>query len=333
MTTLTEPDRHLPTVKLPALRAPQRAGAQLTPKAAISASLKWVEGVLAIGIGLALILLGYTLFAPLPVSQVAPDAASIARPIPSTSNRTNAGEIDPFRTVANLVEEAAPVLDQGPDLAETSLDLVLRGAWPSEEGQSSAIIQLPDGKQARFGVGEEVWRGVTLDEVYAEQVVLLSGGVRESLRMINRAERTTNRGRSDSKRRPSSGGGSDRGNNQVTASASGSVPTATSATPVAGGSAGFELGEHLKVVPQPGANGVRLALRPGDDPSVFNANGLKDGDILVAVDNRRIGSNLVSEFGRLRALANRSSVAVTVERGGVTVPLEIALRKQSEDDD
>lgn len=254
-----------------------------------------VEILLAAAIGLVAVLTAIALFTPLPT----PDRLPAAEP-QNIAASAAPGHIDnPFRAVQNVGD--APAVERGPDLAETSLNLVLHGAWVDEDG-GSAIIKTPDGRQGRFAVGDEIWNGVRLDHVYRDQVVIISGGVRESLRLVNRDQIIT---------APAAP--------RQTASAS----TATS------------LGDAVRIVPRAAADGVKLTLEPGSDRRRFETMGLRAGDILVAVDNRRIGPEIASEIERLGGLTQRSAIAIVVERDGVPVPLEIdlAAEKGTQPDD
>ena len=239
-------------------------------------------------------MIAYALFAPLPAAPKLPAAPAHAK-----SAAIAPGTIaNPFRSVgpAELVPAA---IEEGPDLAETTLDLTLHGTWVDDMG-GAAIVKTPDGRQSRFAPGDEIWDGVVLDRIYRDQVVIVSRGVRESLRLVNReAVRVS------------------------------TPPAAAPAKPLSrdrnASSQGLGLGEAVRVIPRTTADGIKLTLEPGADKARFAAMGLRSGDILTAVDNRRLGSDLMAEIQRLRGLSGRSVISVAVERDGITLPLELDL--------
>lgn len=249
-----------------------------------------LELLLAAAIGFVVLLTVFALFAPLPTPERLPEAPSlnaVAAPVEGVNN--------PFR-IAETANAAPP--EEGPDLAETKLDLTLHGTWV-DEGAGAAIIKTPDGEQARFSVGDEIWNGVRLDQVYRDQVVIISGGARESLRLVNRDFPAANRDRAAPK----------------------------AASPEAGASLpGFPLGDAIRIVPQGGGvDGLELRLEPGPNSRRFAAMGLRPGDLLIAVDNRPLGPEIAQEAQRLRELAGRSAISIVVERDGVALPIEIDL--------
>lgn len=253
-----------------------------------------VEIGLAAAIGLVLLLIVMALFAPLPTPQRLPGARpEAAAAAPATGEISN-----PFRPAGS--SEAAAPIEEKPDLAETKLDLTLHGTWVDENG-GAAIIKTPDGRQDRFSVGDEIWSGVRLDRVYRDQVVIISGGARELLSLVNR----------DSAAPPS----------QRTVR---QAPPNTAAAPA------IALSDAVQIVPRAGPNGLRLTLEPGANTQRFAALGLRMGDILIAVDNRRIGPEIAFETQKLRELASRSSISVIVERDGVALPVEIDLAAEGE---
>ena len=78
-----------------------------------------------------------------------------------------------------VVEEELPV---------TTLQLVLRSATPTLGGQSRAIIELPNGKQAVIAEGEDIMTGVVLERVETWRALINRRGSREILPLKNRPE-------------------------------------------------------------------------------------------------------------------------------------------------
>ncbi len=247
-----------------------------------------VEIALSAGIGFVLLLICYALFAPLPTSRSLPTA-----PAPDTVAAAPGAVGNPFRTVDAAAGPA--VIEQGPALAETSLDLALHGTAQDEAGAWRALIKTPEGEQEWFSIGDEIWDGVRLDRILPNQVVIISGGVRESLSLVNRDL----------------------------------AVTSSSASRSSGAAQPFALGDVVQFVPDLSGGTLNLTLQPGSDRARFEAFGLRSGDVLVSVNNKRVGPEIASELERLRGLAGAAAISIQVERDGVIVPIEVDLAAQT----
>jgi general secretion pathway protein C len=193
------------------------------------------------------------------------------------------GSFDPFfRNTATGTKTAVSTL--GLSLLGTRVDMV--------SGRGSAIIASEDGKQASYGVGDEVLPGVVLKSVAFDAVVLERGGTVESLFLDQ-----------------SSGG------TPVTPPAVQQV----NAPPI---STRPRLAADLMVTPRlRGSTITGYVLNPKGSGAAFAAAGLQPGDVLVSVDGTP-----VADLGDPASLARRldsGSVAVGLERGGSVVKLGI----------
>lgn len=82
---------------------------------------------------------------------------------------------------ANLFGAAAPAAGGDPlNAPVSSLNLVLTGIVAAA-GESYALISVNGAAQEPFAIGDEVTAGAVLDAVYADRVILVRGGVSESL--------------------------------------------------------------------------------------------------------------------------------------------------------
>ncbi len=258
---------------------------------AIAKRAPWVaEFVLAAVIGILAAKLVFTLFAPPPAPPTLPVSAA-----PSSQSASVEFANSPFRVAA--VEATAPAPDTTAEYEETQLDLTLYGVFVLE-GVPTAIISTPDGKQGSFGLGDSIWRDVTLERIVSsEQVVMLVSGARETLTLKNRDPKDASRRSAPAGPRPAP-----------------PPPTAIGGVPI-GDIA------NISVIRSP--EGPRLVLQPGRNKRAFEAAGLKPGDVIVAVNNRRIGTDLASESRRFAALAQSGKISLLVERNGTPVPVEI----------
>ncbi len=244
-------------------------------------------------------------FAPLPVP-----AGDRLAALPATKSQS--GTVEGRNPFPAAVINAAPV-DAGPDLAETALDLTLTGVWPDGD-QSSAIIQRPDGKQERFAVGAEIVSGVRLVAVYPDQVVIEQNGVREALRFESK----------------------------ITAprSAPPSAPSLTQSPAPAPAESAQTAGDGGKIKNAPAQDGLGRAFRlaPGVDPAgrpavllyagrdraVFEASGLRDGDVLRSVNGAPPPSSPNELAAMMSQFMKAGAATIVVERDGAMETIELS---------
>ena len=242
----------------------------------------------------------WLVFSPLPLPSGAPIERSGAQQAAAPVIVKN-----PFGAAANV--EIAEV-DEAPDVAETTLNLKLTGVW-AEGVEGSAIIALPDGKQRRFNVGDEIINGVELDAVYADQVTIRRNGVREALKFEGKEATAAA--------------------NQAARRSSRSQPNLrnVSGTPPAAPSAGMNgIASVLRVAPSIDENGERsIELYASRNRVAFESFGLKDGDRLVAINGSAPPTNPAALSSVIATLQRRSSVTVTVERNGERIPISISM--------
>ncbi len=254
------------------------------------------EFALAAAIGVIAAKLVFALFAPSPTPETLPTwtGAQTAGSAPVSLEYT------PFRIAA--VEATAPPPDETAAYEETQLDLTLHGVFVFE-GVPTAIISTPDGKQGSFGLGETIWSEATLERIVSSvQVVIMVSGARETLTLKNRDPKRAARDA-----RPSG-------------------PSPAAAPPAATISRGtLPIGDVARLSLAPSQNGPRVVVQPGPNRGAFNASGLKPGDLLISVNNRRIGADLASESQRFANMAQTGRISLLVERNGMPVPVEIDL--------
>jgi general secretion pathway protein C len=196
-------------------------------------------------------------------------------------------------------------LSAGGPVTVTSLNLKLTGVREDRAtGRGAAIIQLPDGRQLSFGVGEEIMPGVILAAVGFDNVTISRGGAQEQIFL------------DQSQPAPIVAGDP----NSTTPVPPGTQPQVVTPqgpqTPSAGVGA-------INFLPRTAAGGVTgVMVTPGSDGGrALSASGLQPGDVIVAVNGQRITS---LEQARA-AMGAGGTVSVMVERGGRAVPLVVRL--------
>jgi len=180
----------------------------------------------------------------------------------------------------------------------TSLNLKLYGVREDRAtGRGSAIIALPDGRQASFAVGEEVMPGVILTAVGFDNVTISRGGSTEQI-FLDQSPPA-----------------------QTVAAAPAAVPAAP-APPAA--AVPQSAGQALGFVPRTAGGRVNgLIVSPGGDGGqAFRAAGFVAGDVIVAVNGQRVTS-----LEQARAALGSGDVTVMVDRGGQAVPLRVRVNR------
>ncbi len=176
-----------------------------------------------------------------------------------------------------------------PTAAVTSLALKLFGTRVDyTSGRGSAIIATPDGVQSSFAVGDDIMPGVKLKEVGGDFVVIDRGGTAEQLFL-------------------------DQSTPAPVAAPGGVTPPATTAAPATGVQAVLDA---VSVQPRmSGSEMSGLILTPNGDGAAFKAAGLEPGDILLAVDGKRVDA--ITDLPSLPA--GGSGPVLQVERAGRTI--------------
>lgn len=274
-----------------------------------SAVPKIIEVVLIVLLGLVAARLFWLLFAPLPVADNPPPV------VRATASSSQSIAKSPFGKIAAApIEEEAQPLET---VQETTLNLKLHGVMADDE-RSSAIIETDNNKQSVFFLDEEIADGVTLEAVYANQVTINRNGIIESLKLpkdfedrppvspvqVSATQTPVNETVLPEKVSNLDGPSSDR------------VRNAQRPAPPK------RLVDAVRFEPSRSSSGdPAMAIYSRGDKAFFEAQGLRDGDIVLLVDNKPV-TNVVEVLSRLR---NKRSVNVVVERNAVPVELTIAI--------
>lgn len=205
---------------------------------------------------------------------------------------------DPFFRVSGAATAQGPA-------AVTSLQLTLFGTRiDAATGRGSAIIAGPNGVQKAISVGEEVAPGVVLKAVAFDHVTLDRGGATEDLFLDQ-----------------SSGTGA-----AVAPPAPGAAPSTGPAVDGGGTVSIAQLRADTSAIPRiEGGRITGLTLR-GQGGSAFRNAGLRDGDVIVAIGSRAVSGP--ADLDRLTREAASGTLALTIERGGQSLPLTIAVTPQ-----
>ena len=244
--------------------------------------------------------------------QLVPDAPGmawqaprIAPPAPGAPGATQGPNIELIagsHLFGEVTVASDPVLSELADAPDTRLDLTLLGILSATaERGSRALIGASNGEEKPFAIGDDVVRGVRLQAIFPDRVILARGSQLETLRLDKNAP-------------------------------SRALPAVASAA--AEGAASTDTGRMLSTIRQelltdpskaseyiriqPASNGGQLRgyrIYPGRDRGAFNAVGLRPGDLVTQVNGIQL-NDANTALQMLGQLSQASSVTVVVERGG-----------------
>ena len=217
--------------------------------------------------------------------------------LPSVARHEPLGSFDPIFRLGGA----------GGPAVVTALNLKLFGVRQDQaSGRGSAIIALPDGQQRSFAVGEEVVPGVTLKSVQFDGVTLGRGGIDEQL-FMDQSPPATPAGR------PAPGPAL-----QAAPAPMAIAPPPTVAPPPPPRVAAADIGFAPRMV-GPRMSGV--VVRPQGSGEGFRALGLAPGDIVTAVNGRRIDSAAAAQ-AIAGQIGTGRGLTLQVERDGRVIRLQ-----------
>ncbi|NCP11246.1 MAG: PDZ domain-containing protein [Sphingomonadales bacterium] len=252
----------------------------------------WAKTLILAAIAIELAQLAWTIATPLgPVGDWRPAQARAMAP---GAQAALIAVFDPFNRGASRDEAVGDVTD---------LDITLFGVRENRgAGTGSAIIAGPDGIQKSIGVGEEIMAGVRLSGVAFDFIVIERGGRKEKLFLD---QSTPAEVVADGTTSAPLGG-------DAPASAAGAISAAAARQ-------GIALAPRSE-----GGRVTGIVLSPQGDGKIFAAAGFRPGDIVTAINGRRVTSaaDLAALSGQI---APGARLSITVERGAETVPVALNL--------
>lgn len=184
---------------------------------------------------------------------------------------------------------------------ETALNLTLVGLLADgTDRYSRALIAIQNGDEKGYAVGDDISRGVTLQAIFPDRVILSRNGRLETLSL----------------ERDKPGTGSSDASPLVEA-----APTSSAAPPLA--QIRQELlqdpskaSEYLRVQPATVAGQMKgYRIYPGRDRAAFSAAGLRPGDLVTSVNGVQL-DDPAKALQLLSDLSQAGQVNLVVERGG-----------------
>jgi general secretion pathway protein C len=279
---------------------------------------KWVAFILVVLIAW---LLARSVWMLVPGSA-AGDAAE-AVPGPGAGHAEASGQVD-VQAIANahLFGEATadatppPAAADHDDVAETRLNLSLKGTITANDNQASIAIIADTGNQEKvYAISDTVLPGTTLHAVYADRVILNRGGALEALRLPKEFPQ---------------------GSQPVRRVAPPPVSRATDANPSIQEVVSENVTKLADVIrPTPYfVAGQQQGYRvyPGRDRKQFAALGLRPGDLIKDIDGAAL-TDPQQAMEIFQNLGSADQVSVTVERNGQPEVLVLSTSQLSLESD
>ncbi|MEC9359068.1 MAG: type II secretion system protein GspC [Pseudomonadota bacterium] len=188
------------------------------------------------------------------------------------------------------------------DAPDTRLNLKLIGILANTDTQGSrALIESSNGDEKPYAINDDIARGVTLQAIFPDRVILSRAGQLETLRL----DKDKPSAATDSRYLPSQSGG----DNAVDVAELTQIRETLLADP-------SRAQEFIRVVPaNVGGNQRGYRIYPGRDRSLFSAAGLRPGDLVTAVNGVEL-NDPARALQLLGELSQATSVNLSVERGG-----------------
>jgi general secretion pathway protein C len=206
------------------------------------------------------------------------------------------------------VYQPTPTGQNAAEAPETRLSLTLIGVLAATEaGESRALIGSSDGDEKPYALGDDVIRGVSLQAIFPDRVVLSRDGTLETLR-LNKDAPTT-----------------------------GTAPAPIAST-VPPGTAQLltQIRDQVLSDPSKASQFIRIQpanvdgkltgfrVYPGRDRGAFNQVGLQPGDLVTSVNGIQLDDSQKA-LQMLTELSKANSISLTVQRGGQTQNFNVNL--------
>lgn len=243
---------------------------------------------------------------------------------------TNISKILRLNLFGNAAEQAAPVVQpQNEDVPETSLNLVLSGVVASTTPKLGAAVIEYRNQQDTYGIGDKIQgTNVTLDEIYADRVIIKNRLTRETLMLEGLDFEEANQKRSQQS-------GPMEQNATGAANASNSFrpnPKAIQEARAQLAKSPDSFAELITLSPHRVDNElIGYRVSPGANPSLFNSVGLKNGDIVVEL-NGLLLSDLQQSLEALTELQEADALQLEIMRGNDFISLDLDIPNGSEDE-
>ncbi len=233
---------------------------------------------------------------------------------PSAAHSTTAVDIKAIAQLFGHYETAAPAETALLSAPETPLNLTLVGLLADDrENYSRALIAVQNAEEKGYAIGDDVTRGVTLQAIFPDRVILSRNGRLETLSL--------------EKGKPS-GGASFASPAPVAEAEDGAEPPAAQQL--------SRIREEILQDPSKASEYVRVQpanvggqlkgyrVYPGRDRAIFTTAGLRPGDLVTAVNGVQL-DDPAKALQLLGDLSQAGQLNLVIERGGQAQNISINL--------
>jgi len=231
---------------------------------------------------------------------------------PTADKGPNAEMVASAHLFGDYQAPANQELDQMGKAPDTRLSLTLLGILAADgDKQSRALIGTQDGAEKPYSVGDDVVRGVNLQAIFADRVILARDGQLETLRL--------DKDKAGAPLPPgASVGAAPAANTSETAQMLTSIRDKLLTDP-------SKASDYIRIQPA-NIDGQQRGYRiyPGRDRSVFNGAGLRPGDLVTSINGVGL-DDPARALQMLGELSSANSLTVMVERGGTPQAITVNL--------
>lgn len=226
------------------------------------------------------------------------------------------GEARDVPLFGQLVVASQPVVRATVDAPKTTLSLKLTGIVASDPQIRGAAIIEHQGKQATYGIGDQVeGTTATLRQILRDRVIIMNRGVEETLMLDGEEYRRVESAAAATP--PPAGAANPAALNQL-----GDMRRELRSNP---GAAMSRLSDYLRVSPVRDGEGLQgWRINPGMDPQLFTSLGLQPNDLAIAMNGVDL-TDLQQAMGIINKLGEMDQVALTVVRDGQQYDINFAL--------
>lgn len=245
------------------------------------------------------------------------------------SASTNINKLLRLNLFGNAEAQATPVVvQQNEDVPETSLNLVLSGVVASNTPKLGAAVIEYRNQQDTYGIGDKVQgTNVILDEIFADRVIIKNRLARETLMLEGldfdeanqkRAQQTNIDLRAQTETIPAD---VIRPNARAIQDARAKLAQSPESFAELISLSPHRVNEEL----------IGYRVSPGANPSLFNAVGLKNGDIVVQLNGLDL-SDIQQSLEALTELQEADALQLELMRGNDFVSLDLEIPSGNEDE-
>ncbi|MDB5988520.1 MAG: gspC [Nevskia sp.] len=289
------------------------------PKVATEAYARYGRWLPDIAAALAALIIG-GLLAQLIWALIPTPTTAAWKPAPAASTDTRRSEPLDLNQITNAELfgkfTATPTVVAAENAPDTQLALTLLGIFADarDPKSSRALIGTAGGDEKPYAIGDDISRGVSLQAIFADRVVLSRNGRLETLRL--------------DKDQSGSGDGLPMAadtDDSTTVDAGEAQQLADIRTKMLTDPSKAQDYIRVQPVQSPSGNGqLGYRIYPGKDKALFSAAGLRPGDVVTAINGIPL-SDPAKSLQLLSDLSQSQQLSVVIDRGGQSQTVSVSL--------